>query len=82
MTVLPTPSNIPQMVDQYVLDELEQEQKYSNRSPLDESGIFSLHQLAARIYQCGYEDGARSEATKFCAERKREKLRNEKRGPE
>lgn len=78
MDISPTPPNVPQLVDDYVLAEMEQEQRYSNRTPLDESGIFSLHQLTARIYACGYDDGARAEAEKSRATRVRENLRNEK----
>jgi hypothetical protein len=30
---------------------------YENRSPLDDSGVWDLHRLAAQIYALGFDDG-------------------------
>lgn len=49
--------DVVNLVDDYVRTETGQAQKYDNRSPFDESGIFSLHLLAATIFAKGYELG-------------------------
>ena len=51
-----TPDVVNQ-VDEYIRTETDQVQKYDNRAPFDESGIFSLHLLAAQIFAKGYELG-------------------------
>jgi hypothetical protein len=51
---------VVEAVERYVYEELRDAVKYSNREPLDESGIWSLHALAARIYAKGWEDGERA----------------------
>lgn len=48
---------VVQLVDDYANRELEQARRYDNRQPLDESGIYSLQMLAAKIYALGYNDG-------------------------
>ncbi len=48
---------VVQLVDEYVRRELADAQKYDNSTPLDESGIYSLHLLAAQIFAKGYELG-------------------------
>lgn len=49
--------DVVQQVDEYIRSETVQVQKYDNRAPFDESGIFSLHLLAAQIFAKGYELG-------------------------
>ena len=49
---------VVRLVDEYVSAELADAKKYSNSTPLDESGVFSLHRLAAEIYAHGYSDGS------------------------
>lgn len=44
-------------VDEYIGTETRQVERSSNREMLDESGIFSLHLLAAKIFAKGYELG-------------------------
>lgn len=53
----PEPSEVAQEVDQYLYGEFSDAEKYSNRDLLDESGIWSLHRLAARIYAMGFREG-------------------------
>lgn len=52
-----TTPDVANAVDEYVRKELHDADKFDNRTPLDESGIFSLHLLAARIFAKGYELG-------------------------
>lgn len=59
------------MVEEYVRTELRDAAKYTNRQPLDQGGIYSLHSLAAKIYQAGFNDGRMTEATVWDAERAR-----------
>lgn len=56
------PRGVIDLVEQYVRSELSDAKKYSNRTPLDESGIWSLHQLAAKIYAFGYAQGEEAES--------------------
>jgi hypothetical protein len=53
----PEPRAIAEMVEEYATSEVRDAQKYTNRTPLDDSGVWSLHDLAARIYAMGHEDG-------------------------
>ncbi len=71
---IPVTQQVAQAVEEYVDSELSDAAKYENRTPLDESGIRSLHRLAARIYQMGYDAGERveSERNRYGARRKRE----------
>lgn len=55
------PRAVAEAVERYVADELADEQKYENRSPLDESGIWALHALAARVYEIGFNAGREAE---------------------
>ena len=66
------PTDICQMVETYVYKELDDARKFDNSEPLDESGIWSLHQLARRIYARGVEDGVRQEQTRTNAQRQRD----------
>jgi len=60
MTHLIEPIGIVQIVEDYIRSELGSCEKYENRTPLDYSGTYSLHELAATIYAAGFHDGARS----------------------
>ena len=51
------PVQVAQLVNGYAASELADSRKYSNRQPLDDSGIFSLHRLAAEIYAAGFTAG-------------------------
>lgn len=63
------PQSVIQLVESYVDEELSDVKKFDNRAPLDESGIWSLHDLAAKIYAQGYQDGERAEGER--AQRRR-----------
>jgi len=45
------------MVEDYVEKALHDARQYTNSAPLDESGVYSLHRLAAAIYAEGWRDG-------------------------
>lgn len=62
---------IVEMVDEYAQSEIADAAKYANSEPLDESGIFSLHRLAARIYAHGFHDGETAAQTRALGERAR-----------
>lgn len=59
------PFAVAQMVETYVDSELRDAAKYTNREPLDDSGVYGLHDLAARIYALGFisSPGSRSGST-------------------
>lgn len=65
------PLAVAQSVDSYVDGEHRDAAKYSNREILDESGVYSLHELAARIYQLGFNDGRAVEGWKRNEQRNR-----------
>ena len=58
------PREVVELVDSYVDEELHDRQKYTNREPLDESGVYSLHLLAADIYALGYSAGEQAEGAR------------------
>lgn len=60
MTVQIEPLRVVQMVEDYVRGQLDSAEQHTNRSPLDESGIWSLHDLAALVYAEGFESGVRA----------------------
>lgn len=55
------PVSVVQIVEHFVDREHDHAAKYENKSPLDESGVYDLHSLAARIYAEGYREGRMSE---------------------
>jgi len=71
------PFAVAQLVEQYASDEIRDAAKYSNRAPLDESGVYSLHTLAARIYQLGFNEGASVERWRNAEQRHRDRERAE-----
>lgn len=70
------PAEIVQLVEAFVESEHRDAAKYANRTPLDDSGVFTLHRLAAEIYAAGYRDGERAESARRHGERRRERDRN------
>ncbi|WP_052956748.1 hypothetical protein [Mycolicibacter heraklionensis] len=62
---------VAELVDRYAERELDDARKFDNSTPLDESGIYSLHMLAARIYAYGFSDGERVAMTRHQGERQR-----------
>ncbi len=68
-----TTHEVTGLVEEYVRRELSDYAKYENRSPLDEDGIRSLHQLAARVYSLGFRDGENVERRRGTEARLRER---------
>jgi hypothetical protein len=54
------PKAIADLVESFINDEHEDARKYSNRTLLDSSSAWTLHQLAADIYAAGFEEGLRT----------------------
>lgn len=48
------PCGLAELVERYVDKALANAREYENSSPLDESGVFELHRLAAKIYTAGF----------------------------
>lgn len=71
------PLAVAQDVEFYVEGEHRDAAKYSNRDLLDESGVYSLHELAARIYQRGFNDGRAVEGWKRNEQRNRTRTTQE-----
>lgn len=67
------PAAVVQQVESYVDDELAQARKYDNRQPLDESGVHTLHRLAAQVYAAGWADGEAAQAERDRGQRRRER---------
>ena len=67
------PAEIVQLVEDFVEREHHDNTKYDNRTPLDDSGVFSLHRLAAEVYAAGYHDGEQAERARRHGERRRER---------
>ena len=65
------PKVIADLVEAFVNDEHDDVRKYTNRTPLDESSVWTLHQLAAEIYGLGFLDGARTEEARQQGRRQR-----------
>lgn len=54
------PKAIADLIESFINDEHEDARKYSNRTLLDSSSAWTLHQLAADIYAAGFEEGLRT----------------------
>jgi len=65
------PTQIAALVETFVNDEFDDDRKYTNRTPLDESGVWTLHQVAAEIYALGFADGVRTEEERHRGRRAR-----------
>ena len=72
MTYPIEPAAVVQAVDRYVRDELAQAKNYDNRSPLDESGVYSLHMLAAEVYAMAWDEATRAAEVRRSAVHERE----------
>lgn len=55
--VFPETPNAASAVEDFIDTEHDDARRYSNRSPLDHSGAYSLHRLAGRIYADGWGTG-------------------------
>jgi hypothetical protein len=51
--------DVAYIVEGYVDTELSNAAKFDNCTPLDESGIYNLHLLAAQVYALGFDAGER-----------------------
>jgi hypothetical protein len=71
------PRTLIEAVDRYVERELDDAAKFTNRQPLDESGVWSLHTLAAKCYAAGWADGEAAEGDRARAARLRERQAKE-----
>lgn len=58
--VIPVPQQVIEVVERWVDKELRDAEKYENRTPMDESGIFSLHRMSAEVYAAGFDAGERA----------------------
>jgi hypothetical protein len=67
------PFAIARLVESYVDDETRSAAKYTNRSPLDDSGVYSLHVIAARIFALGFHEGVQAEGWRQQSMRSRER---------
>lgn len=56
-SITPIPQRVVDAVDNYVRGELHDCASFANRSPLDESGIWSLRRLVETAYAMGYDAG-------------------------
>ena len=65
------PKAIADLVESFINDEHEDARKYSNRTLLDSSSAWTLHQLAADIYAAGFEEGVRTEEAREQGTRRR-----------
>ena len=54
------PKVIADLVESFISSEHEDARKYSNRTLLDSSSAWTLHQLAAEIYAVGFDEGLRT----------------------
>ena len=69
------PKAVADIIEEFVDDEHRGAGKWANRSPLDESGVFTLHRLAADIYTAGFKEGERTEAVRERGRRQRKSER-------
>lgn len=67
------PMAVAQQVEAYAATEHEEARKWENRELLDESGVYQLHELAARIYALGFNDGRNSEMQRYEGKLRRER---------
>lgn len=66
------PAEVAEVVERYVAEQLADTRQYDNRSPLDQSGVWSLHRIAADIYALGFAACERTAAVRARGERERE----------
>jgi hypothetical protein len=51
------PLVVTHLVEQYVDNAVRSAIQYENSEPLDDNGVFVLHELAAKIYALGWREG-------------------------
>ena len=62
---------VAQLVEQYASDQHRAAAKHTNRELLDESGVYDLHALAAKVYALGFNEGTSVEGWRKHEERDR-----------
>jgi hypothetical protein len=67
------PREVAEAVERYVERELADAAKYENRTPLDDSGVWSLHRLAASVFALGFESGEQVAEVRARGQRDRER---------
>lgn len=66
------PREVAEAVERYVAAEFAESRKFENRKPLDDSGVWSLHRLAATVFALGFAAGEHVADIRFRAQRGRE----------
>lgn len=56
------PAEIVQLIEDYVDEQYRGAEKYSSVELLDESGVYALHTLAAKIYELGFMEGCQAQS--------------------
>lgn len=74
-SLIPVPQDIANAVEDYVRSELRDCARYSNRAPLDDSGVWSLRRLVERAYASGYDAGHSAGAREVRAMRDFDQMR-------
>lgn len=67
---------VVQLIEEYIRCELRDATQFTNRTPLDESGIYDLHRVAARVYAAGWRDGERAAMERAHAQAQRDRERS------
>ena len=67
------PHAVVLLVEQFVTSALNDAEAYENREVLDDSGVYDLHMLAAKIYALGWNDGEMSATQRDQSARARER---------
>lgn len=73
LAITSAPMDVIDSVERYVDESHANARQYENSTPLDESGVYSLHQLVAAAYARGWADGERAAAAKERGRRQRER---------
>jgi len=71
------PIVVAQIVESYVGDQIRTAAKYSNRELFDESCVYDLHSIAAKVYALGFEEGRSVEGWRLNEDRLRVRMPHE-----
>mgnify|MGYP003458200603 CR=1 FL=1 len=71
----PVPIGVTQEVERFITDEHDEATKYASRKVLDTVGSAALHDLIAKMYALGYQEGQRAMQTRMNGARQRERDR-------
>jgi hypothetical protein len=67
------PREVAEAVERYADRELADARKYDNRQPLDDSGVWDLHRLAAKVFALGFEAGEHVAEVRARGQRERDR---------